>query len=271
MAATICPTIDAATADEFQAQIAHVAMAAVRLHIDVADGSMTPNTLVAVNDVWWPGGMRADIHVMNKRPLDHLEALVALGPQLVILHAEAEGDFMAFADTLHRHGIETGIALLPETPVATIEPGLGVIDHVLIFSGNFGSFGGVADLRLLDKVRRLRQLKPQLEIGWDGGVNPDNARLLAEAGVDVLNAGGFIHKASEPEAAYATLVSALQVSPEQMANQPGGQSDTVRTTAPMVPGAMDIVVKAGDTPPGAVARSDVNQLHANVHHRRTRN
>jgi len=243
--ATICPTIDAADAAEFEAQIKHVAMVAPRLHIDVADGSMTPNSLVPIADVWWPGGMRADIHVMQKRPLEHLPALIALGPQLVILHAEAEGDFLGFAETLHHHGIETGVALLPETPVETIVPGLDVIDHVLIFSGNFGSFGGTADLGLLEKVRQLRQLKPQLEIGWDGGVNDTNVRQLAEASVDVLNAGGFIQKAGDPEAAYATLRSAVQVPQEQPAHYAAG------------PGV----------PP---VRSDVTQLHANAHHRRAR-
>ena len=211
MAASICPTIDAADSTEFRAQTESVASFATRLHIDVADGSMTPNQLVEVADIWWPGGIRADVHVMMLRPLEHLPALVALGPQLVIVHAEAEGDFFEFAAQLHHHGIEAGIALLPETPVEAIAPGLDVIDHVLIFSGNLGHFGGQADLTLLEKAAQLRQLKPQLELGWDGGVNDSNIKQLVDGGIDVLNVGSFIQKASNPHAAYATLKTELRV------------------------------------------------------------
>jgi ribulose-phosphate 3-epimerase len=145
---------------------------------------------------------------MFQDPFAHAELFRALGPQLVIVHAEAEGDFMTFARTLHRHGMESGVALLPQTPIETITPALEVIDHVLIFSGDLGHFGGTADLRLLEKVRRLRQLKPTLEIGWDGGINDQNVRALAEGGVDVLNVGGFIQRAEVPEGAYQTLRSA---------------------------------------------------------------
>lgn len=209
MTASIVPTIDATTADEFRKQISLVSNFAVRLHIDVADGEMTPQALVPINDIWWPGGVRADVHVMYKRPMAHLPALIALSPQLVIMHAESEGDFAKASEALHSHGIEAGVALLPETPVTLIESGLAFIDHVLIFSGTLGSFGGTADLALLDKVKYLKRLKPQLEIGWDGGVNEQNVRGLAQAGVEVLNTGGFIHKAQDPHLAYATLVAEI--------------------------------------------------------------
>jgi pentose-5-phosphate-3-epimerase len=113
---------------------------------------------------------------------------------------------MAMADKLHSSGIEIGAALLPPTPASNIVPALGVIDHVLIFSGNLGHQGGsVADLGLLAKAMELRQHKPELEIGWDGGVSADNVRQLSAAGVDVINVGGFIQYAVDPASAYATL------------------------------------------------------------------
>lgn len=205
MQAEICPTLTAATADEYRSQVEVLAQFATRVHIDTADASLTPNALLAIGQLWWPGGVRADIHVMYKRPAEHMPALVALGPQLVIFHAEAEGDFMACARILRTHGIEAGVALLPQTPVDIIRPGIAYIDHVLVFSGHLGSFGGQADLGLLEKVKAIKALKPGVEIGWDGGVNEHNARQLAAAGVQVLNTGGFIHKAKDPHNAYATL------------------------------------------------------------------
>jgi ribulose-phosphate 3-epimerase len=255
MNATICPTITASDPDDYKTQIERSALFAQRLHIDIADGSLTPNSLMQIDQIWWPGGVRADLHVMNKRPLEHLPALIALGPQLIILHAEAEGDFLGFAELIHRHGIEAGVALLPETTVESIVPALDHIDHVLIFSGSLGSFGGTADLSLLQKVKQLKQLKPQLEIGWDGGVNADVAKQLADGGVEVLNAGGFIQKSGDPRNAYATLKVSLR-------------SDTRQSTKTSE--ASDISNTLGVTKrPLEVIKSRDNSTK-NLHHRGTR-
>lgn len=209
MSVSICPTVTTDDPAVYKIQIEQTLSYAHRLHIDLSDGRFT-NKLVEIENIWWPGGVRADLHMMYERPFDHLPTLIAVQPQLIIVHAEAEGDFMAFAAQAHHHGIEVGVALLPETPVSEIAGALDVIDHVLIFSGHLGHFGGHADLDLLGKVQELKQRKPALEIGWDGGVNDQNARALAEGGVDVLNAGGYLHGTKNPGAAYATLLAAIE-------------------------------------------------------------
>lgn len=207
MNVSLCPTVMTNDQMVFQTQMEEIANYAHRVHIDIGDGEFT-RELMSVENIWWPAGMRADLHIMFNEPFLHVPAIVALAPQLAIVQAEAEGDFMAFAREMHRHGIEAGVCLLQQTPVEAIIPGLEVIDHVLIFSGVLGQ-RGVADLGLLDKVQKLKQLKPTLEIGWDGGVNLENARALAEGGVDVLNAGGYLH-GENPAAAYAAAIAALQ-------------------------------------------------------------
>ena len=206
MSATICPTVTVDCFEDFQEQIERIALFATRLHIDAADSTLTPNSLIPIDQVWWPGGVRTDIHLMSRQPEQYLDHLIALGPQLVVVHAEADGDFSRIAKRLHRHGIEAGVALQQQTPIAFIQPALDIIDHVLVFSGKLGSYGGKADLALLEKARELKRLKPQLEIGWDGGINDKNARALAEGGVEVLNVGGYIQHSPDPRAAYATLV-----------------------------------------------------------------
>jgi len=209
MAATITPSVTARDAGEYKNQMTRISRFATRVHIDVADGVFTPVKLLSVQDVWWPGGVRADLHVMYQKPFVHYKTYLSLAPQMVIVHAEAEGSFIPFAEMMHRHGIEVGVALKPETPVELIRPALDWIDHVLIFSGNLGHFGGSADLSLLDKAALLRRLKPQLEIGWDGGINNNNVRSLAMGGVEVLNVGGYIQHASDPRMAYGTLARAV--------------------------------------------------------------
>ena len=202
MSVSICPTVTTDDPDVYRAHMEEIATYATRVHIDLGDGIFT-RKLTAVEDVWWPGGMRADLHVMFQQPFLYVAALKALGPQLVIVHAEADGDFMAFAREMHRHGIEVGVSLLRETPVEAIVPALELIDHVLIFAGTLGQNtgpGGV-NLDVLAKAAQLRALKPSLEIGWDGGANDTNARQLMEGGVDVINCGGYVH-GENPVAAW---------------------------------------------------------------------
>lgn len=206
MKVTVCPTVLAGSPDDYREQIERIAPFATRMHLDLADGSFAPTKTMSVEKVWWPHGVHADLHVMYKKPADHLKTFIHLAPKLVIIHAESEGEFVPFADALHKHGIKVGVALKPHTQVETIQAALNLIDHVLVFSGNLGHFGGQANTHLLTKVLLLRKLKPTLEIGWDGGINNRNANLLAAGGVNVLNVGGFIQHAHNPREAYEELV-----------------------------------------------------------------
>lgn len=210
----ICPAILAPDQAEYEAQIKRVTSFATRLHIDIADGAFASQKTIGAADIWWPGGVRADIHVMYKRPAEIIDTLIALGPQLVVMHAEAEGDFMTLSKKLHYHGIEAGVALLPSTPVDLIKSSIDSIDHVLIFSGNLGHYGGAANLSLLEKAREIRAVSYRVEIGWDGGATDQNVAALAQGGIEVITSGGFIQKSANPAEAFNALV--------QSANPKGG-------------------------------------------------
>jgi len=203
--AVICPTVTATDPHHYREQMERIEPFARRIHIDLMDGRFAPTVSPALDQVWWPRGLQADIHLMYQRPIEQLSALIKLRPHLVVIHAEAEGDHAHFADSLRKIGIRAGLALLQSTSVESVKTVVKSFDHVLIFSGHLGYHGGQADLALLDKVKRVRQLHPQAEIGWDGGINDRNAAELVRAGVSVLNTGGFIAAADDPAAAYAKL------------------------------------------------------------------
>jgi ribulose-phosphate 3-epimerase len=203
--AIICPTVLAHEPHEYREQLERIQPFAPRIQIDLTDGDFAPGKTVGLGQLWWNDSDKVDIHLMYQRPMEHLLDLVRLNPHMVIVHAEAEGSFYEIAEELHTHDIKAGVALLKETPVDVILPALDLIDHVLIFSGDLGNFGGAADLELLEKAKAIRILNPNIEIGWDGGVNDGNAEQLAKGGIDVLNVGGYIQKAEKPKKAFETL------------------------------------------------------------------
>ncbi|MDZ7744877.1 MAG: hypothetical protein U5K77_03950 [Candidatus Saccharibacteria bacterium] len=206
----ICPAILAEEPHAFREQMERVAPFAQRVQIDLTDGEFAPSRTVNIENVWWLKTVIADLHLMYKKPALVLDKAISLQPHMIILHAESEGDFVDMAEKLRDHHIKAGVALLPETEVSDIEPSLSVIDHVMIFSGDLGRFGGQPDMTLLKKVKSLKKLKPELEIGWDGGVTTKNIKQLVDGGIDVLNVGGFIQHANNPEQAYGKLVTVLE-------------------------------------------------------------
>lgn len=208
--ADICPTVTAFDPHDYRAQIELLQPFAKRVHIDLMDGEFAPTKSPPLETIWLPDGIINDVHVMYRHPTPYLDQLIKLKPSLVIIHAEAELDHAGFAARLHDAGIKAGLGVLQETTVDDIAPLLGSFDHVMIFSGNLGHHGGsTADLSLLDKVSAIKRSYPEMEIAWDGGINDQNAARLVEGGVDALNVGGFIHKAPDPQAAYAKLEAVI--------------------------------------------------------------
>ena len=203
--ATICPTVTAFSEHDYKEQLLRLKPFAERIHIDLMDGRFAPTVSPGLDHIWWPPEIEVDIHLMYQEPMEVLQDLLRLRPRMVIVHNEANLHHMHFCGELHKAGIMTGLALLPETPVEYAEQIMHSFDHVLIFSGNLGHHGGQANLELLAKAAQIRAHHPDVEIGWDGGINLQNAVQLVAAGVEVLNVGGYIQNSADPEAAYAKL------------------------------------------------------------------
>lgn len=201
----ICPSILAANQDEYREQIEKVASFAHRLQIDLTDGKFAKNQTIGPENAWWPVGIKADFHLMFEEPLRAIKTILQHQPNLIIIHAEAGGSFESLASFCREHGAKVGVALLPRTSPQIIDRSLGKIEHVLIFSGNLGSYGGHADLDLLRKVHYLKEKKPELEIGWDGGITDQNVSQLAIGGVDVFAVGGYLQNAVDPQKVFRKL------------------------------------------------------------------
>ena len=183
--ATITPAILAGSQEEYKYQIERIANFAERIHIDITDGMFAQNYTIPENQVWWPPEIKADIHMMVSRPSDHLATIIAMNPNMVIFHGECEEE------------------------LAPIFRKLKEAEHVLIFSGNLGEMGGRANMMQLEKIRLVKEINPNVEIGWDGGANLSNVFNLVQSGVDVVNVGAAFAQSPEPEQVYKAMVDEI--------------------------------------------------------------
>lgn len=206
MGSTICPTILAKNLGEYTAAIERIEEFAQRIHIDFADGDFAPVKLVSPIEAHWPVHIHADFHLMLRDPLKEIETVISQHPHLVIIHAESQ-HVSQMIDELNAVRIKTGIALLAETEPQSVADLIERVEHVLIFGGHLGYYGGEADLTQLDKVKSIREVREDIEIGWDGGANDKNVELIAAAGVDIINVGSYIQNATDPEQTFKLLTS----------------------------------------------------------------
>ncbi len=171
------------------------------LHVDVMDGHFVPNLTMG------PMVVRAlrplttlplDVHLMVLQPERLIPAFVEAGADSLTVHVEACPHLHRVIQQIHGLGARAGVALNPATPLVTLEEILPYVELVLIMSVNPG-FGGQSYIPTsTGKIARLRAmlvqrgLEEQVVIQVDGGIKPDNAREVVEAGATVLVAGSAI-------------------------------------------------------------------------------
>ena len=208
--AVIAPAILATNPDDYKNQVERLHPFAERVHIDVTDGFFAPNQTVPETQVWWPKEWKVDVHMMVARPSEHLSTIIQMNPNMVIFHAECEEDLVPIFEKLKAETlIKPAVALLRSTVPETCADAIRAAEHVLVFTGNLGEMGGQASMMQLEKIRLIKAINENVEIGWDGGANLSNVFSLTQSGVDVVNVGMAIAGNPDPEHMYRQMVDEI--------------------------------------------------------------
>lgn len=206
---SIVPAVLTNNKADYRTQIERINTFTRRVQIDVTDGIFVPTETLDITNIWWPKNWQADLHMMVANPSQHLDTVLKLAPSLCIFHAEASENLLSLFEELKAHDIKTGLALLPSTYPGAVKEYIDAVDHVLIFAGQLGVQGSQADLMQMEKIPLIRNMKPELEIGWDGGANLSNIRALAHADLDVINVGSAISTVPNPSEVYEQMVAEI--------------------------------------------------------------
>jgi ribulose-phosphate 3-epimerase len=174
-------------------------------HVDVMDGVFVPNISFGF-PVMKPLLARAqkplDVHLMIVDPDRYTQAFADAGAHILTVHVEACTHLHRTLTNIKQHNMKAGVAINPHTPVESIKEVLDLCDVVCLMSVNPG-FGGQSFIEnTYQKVRTLRAMitaagtSTLIEI--DGGVSLTNAKLLTDAGADVLVAGNTVFGSTNP-------------------------------------------------------------------------
>ena len=186
------------------------------VHLDVMDGHFVPNI------TFGPPVIKAvrprvdhvfDCHLMIEPCDAYLEAFAKAGADIITVHAEATKHLDRSLQAIRAMGKKAGVSLNPSTSESVIEYVLDRLDLILLMTVNPG-FGGQAFIgAVVEKVARVKRMigdRP-IHIEIDGGVTPETAPLVVQAGADVLVAGSAIFKGGTKEA-YKANIDAIRQS-----------------------------------------------------------
>jgi ribulose-phosphate 3-epimerase len=201
----IAPSILAADFTRLGEQVQAVEAAGVdRVHIDVMDGRFVPNITFGpklVECLRPLTRLTLEAHLMVDRPENFIDAFARAGADTIIVHQEATPHLHRALEQIRAAGKKPGVVINPGTPASSISAVLGEVGLVLVMTVNPG-FGGQDFIpETLVKIRQIRSALGErglaCEMEVDGGINGKTARLVVEAGANVLVAGSAVFGAPD--------------------------------------------------------------------------
>ena len=201
----IAPSILSADFTRLGEQVLEVEAAGVdRFQVDVMDGRFVPNItfgVQAIESLRPLTRLAIEAHLMVEPPEDFVELFAKAGAETIIVHQEATPHLHRAIQHIHHLGKKAAVAINPSTPASTLSEVLGSLQMVLVMTVNPG-FGGQDFIpETLGKIRQIRSAIRErdldCEVEVDGGINHRTARLVVEAGADVLVAGSAVFDSKE--------------------------------------------------------------------------
>lgn len=179
---TIIPAVLAITEDQYAKTLKKIEESEFFengwVHIDIIDGKFADNVTIGPEIIGkYSTKLKIELHLMVENPKEIIDKLESVDLGRIITHIEASNK-------------GSNLALNPQTPAASLE-GLNP-ECILIMAVHPGKQGQKFIPETLEKIKEVRKSYPNILIGVDGGVTPENAKLIVDAGADYLVVGSHL-------------------------------------------------------------------------------
>jgi ribulose-phosphate 3-epimerase len=201
----IVPAIIAKNQKQLNDLFKKIPKSTIRVMLDVMDGRFVPNNSLDF-DFKLPPKWIYEAHLMVSDPIEFVMK-IAHKVDIIIVHYESIQKPSLIIREIKKMRLKAYIALNPETTVEAIKPYINELDGILVMTVNPGKYGSQFIKETLEKVKKIREIAPEISIEVDGGMNLENAQKAALAGANIIASGSYIMKSDDPENAFITLQS----------------------------------------------------------------
>lgn len=170
------------------------------IHVDMMDGMFVPDANYTVADLkkmFKNINKKLDVHMMVCSPNKYVKEFAKMSNvEYLTLHYESHRRPIDVINMIRHTPLKVGIAINPETKVSHIVPLLNHIDQVLVMSVKPGKGGQKFMEEILYKIETLKDIREEngyhYIISVDGGINAETAKLVKEAGADMVVSGSYV-------------------------------------------------------------------------------
>ena len=208
----ISPSILSADFSNLDCELKKVEKSAAKwIHLDVMDGHFVPNITFGVpliKCIREKSNLFFDAHLMIENPQKFIESFAKASCDLINFHYEATKDkTLDVINQIKSFNKKVGISIKPNTDVKLIEKYFDKVDMVLIMTVEPGFSGQKFIESCVDKIEFVKKHAPNsMLIQVDGGINDKTAKLVKQAGANVLVSGNFVFKAEDLNLAVKSLL-----------------------------------------------------------------
>ncbi len=194
--------------NELQRKINLIKGHATTVHLDIMDGEFVPNTTVSdpteIAKLDW-GDLNVVLHLMISRPTLYLKKWAFEQVSCMTVHQEAAENIAETISMIHNLGKQAGVAINPHTSTYDIKDVLEDIDSVMIMGVEPGFAAQAFNADVLQKIKYIRELSPNIQIVVDGGVNNVTISMIKEAGASAVCANSYLFKSDNIADAIKSL------------------------------------------------------------------
>jgi len=202
----IVPAILVKTRNELEQRFREVEPYVNRIQIDIMDGKFVPNKTIQPEDMaLFKTKLIKEAHLMVEDNEKYVDDFLNLDFDMIIVHIESCRDVDGIIKKVKDRRKKIALALNPSTSLSLLKDYLDDLDMVLLMTVNPGFSGQGFIPEVLSKIKQLRRMKKGLDIEVDGGINKENAKLVAEAGANILVSCSGIFKFEDKKKAIESM------------------------------------------------------------------
>ena len=200
----IIPAVIAKTQEDLNSILDKISGHAPVLQLDIMDGRFVPNQSLDFDFSIPEKKYHFEAHLMIENPERWVEGNWKK-VDTIIAHFETVKNPAEIIKSVKKKGKRVAFALIPETNIEQIKDYLMDIDQVLIMTVHPGFYGSKFLPETMDKIKMLRELRPDLDIEVDGGIKPDTIEKVNEAGANMFVSGSYLIRSDNIQERIQTL------------------------------------------------------------------